>query len=108
MPLSWRPFRIVRRTRCANVRCAEGTHCEMMQVQCVRAPCNPVPECRPDAAAPSSSVGGQSQALGVACGKNTCAADEQCCNSSCGICTKPGQGCFKMFCQDGQLPGGKR
>jgi hypothetical protein len=34
---------------CDSVRCAEGTHCELLQVQCVRAPCNPVPECRSDA-----------------------------------------------------------
>ena len=33
---------------CDNVRCKEGTHCEMVQVQCVRAPCDPVPECKPD------------------------------------------------------------
>jgi hypothetical protein len=33
---------------CDNVRCAGGTHCELLQVQCVRAPCNPVPECKPD------------------------------------------------------------
>ncbi|MDB4989358.1 MAG: hypothetical protein JWN04_4536 [Myxococcaceae bacterium] len=34
---------------CASVRCVAGTHCELVQVQCVRAPCNPVPECKPDA-----------------------------------------------------------
>jgi hypothetical protein len=34
---------------CDNVRCMAGTHCEMVQVQCVRAPCDPVPECKPDA-----------------------------------------------------------
>ncbi|HEY6876457.1 MAG TPA: hypothetical protein VI299_00480 [Polyangiales bacterium] len=35
---------------CDNVRCASGTHCELIEVQCIRAPCHPVPECRPDAA----------------------------------------------------------
>lgn len=33
---------------CDNVRCKAGTHCEMVQVQCVRAPCEPVPECKED------------------------------------------------------------
>ena len=36
------------RVTCDNVRCKEGTHCEMVQVQCVRAPCDPVPECKKD------------------------------------------------------------
>ncbi|MFT3921667.1 MAG: hypothetical protein QM778_03955 [Myxococcales bacterium] len=82
---------------CANVRCAAGTHCEMVQVQCVRAPCDPQPQCRPDTA---PTQGG----AGVSCGKNTCAPGQTCCNASCGICTDPGKGCIKMFCQDGQLP----
>jgi hypothetical protein len=81
---------------CANVRCMAGTHCEMVQVTCVRAPCNPVPECKPDVAAG-----------GVACGKNTCGPGQTCCNASCGICTDPGKGCIKMFCQDGQMPSGR-
>lgn len=38
-----------RKLSCDNVRCAEGTHCELVEVQCIRAPCDPVPECRPDA-----------------------------------------------------------
>jgi len=83
------------RMTCANVRCMAGTHCEMVQVQCVRAPCDPVPECKPDVAP---------QAAGTACGKNTCAAGQVCCNDSCGICTEPGKGCIKMLCRDGQLP----
>jgi hypothetical protein len=81
---------------CANVRCVAGTHCEMVQVQCVKAPCNPVPECKPDAATGAGA--------GVTCGKNTCAAGQTCCNASCGICTDPGKGCIKMFCADGQMP----
>lgn len=35
-------------TSCDHVRCIGGTHCEMTAVQCVRAPCPPVPECKPD------------------------------------------------------------
>jgi hypothetical protein len=33
---------------CDNVRCASGTHCEMVEVQCIKAPCPPVPECKQD------------------------------------------------------------
>lgn len=35
-------------SRCDQVRCAGDTHCEMVAVQCIRAPCPPVPECKPD------------------------------------------------------------
>jgi hypothetical protein len=35
-------------TTCDHVRCASGTHCEMTEVQCVKAPCPPLPECRQD------------------------------------------------------------
>ncbi len=81
---------------CANFRCATGTHCEMVEVQCVRAPCRPVPQCAPDK--PPSSAG-------VSCGLNTCAPGQECCNQSCGICTEPGMGCIKLFCPDGRMPG---
>lgn len=40
-------------TTCDNVRCMAGTHCEMIPVQCIKAPCPPVPECKPDADAGS-------------------------------------------------------
>jgi hypothetical protein len=32
-------------TGCDHVRCEPGTHCELVQVQCIRAPCDPVPQC---------------------------------------------------------------
>ncbi len=35
-------------TTCDHVRCASGTHCEMVEVQCIKAPCPPLPECRQD------------------------------------------------------------
>ncbi|OAT06651.1 hypothetical protein BDBG_02827 [Blastomyces gilchristii SLH14081] len=34
----------------------------------------------------------------VQCGPKTCIKGEVCCNESCGICARPGQGCTKMFC----------
>ena len=33
---------------CSKLICAPGTHCEMVEVQCVRAPCPPQPACVPD------------------------------------------------------------
>ncbi len=33
-----------------------------------------------------------------ACGKNVCAEDEECCNSSCGMCVKKGGSCTEQFC----------
>jgi hypothetical protein len=35
---------------------------------------------------------------GEACGKNTCAVGEVCCNASCGICTPPNGGCILLAC----------
>ncbi|KAK3355585.1 hypothetical protein B0H65DRAFT_544831 [Neurospora tetraspora] len=32
------------------------------------------------------------------CGKGTCAKGMECCNSSCGICVKPGGMCTQQFC----------
>ncbi len=37
-------------------------------------------------------------APGVACGTNTCAAGEYCCNESCGICAAPGGSCTMQLC----------
>ncbi|HEX5659426.1 MAG TPA: hypothetical protein VFX59_19660 [Polyangiales bacterium] len=37
-------------TTCDHVRCAGGTHCELVEVQCIKAPCPPVPECKQDEA----------------------------------------------------------
>ncbi len=86
---------------CANVRCMAGTHCKMVQVQCVRAPCNPVPQCTPDATTtPTPTPAPGPVSAGPACGKKTCAVGQTCCNASCGICTAPGDGCIKMFCHD--------
>jgi len=37
---------------------------------------------------------------GEACGPNTCAKGQVCCNESCGICTEPGGFCTEQFCGD--------
>jgi hypothetical protein len=36
---------------------------------------------------------------GPACGPNTCAAGDVCCNESCGICTPPDGMCTQQFCE---------
>lgn len=46
----------------------------------------------------AGSSGGGGTTGGGKCGSNTCAADETCCNPSCGICVKPGGGCTKQLC----------
>jgi hypothetical protein len=41
---------------------------------------------------------------GEACGSMTCGDGEVCCNPSCGICTKPGEGCIKKLCEPTDPP----
>jgi hypothetical protein len=33
---------------CADTECAEGQHCQLEQVMCIRAPCPPLPTCVDD------------------------------------------------------------
>ena len=35
-------------TDCGGTVCDPGTHCEARQVQCIRAPCPPMPTCVPN------------------------------------------------------------
>lgn len=50
---------------CDRVQCEEGTHCELREVWCVRAPCYPQPQCVPDDA-------------GVTCANARCARNHYC------------------------------
>jgi hypothetical protein len=38
---------------------------------------------------------------GMKCGANVCGANETCCNPSCGICTRVGDGCITIECMAG-------
>jgi hypothetical protein len=100
---------------CAVVRCAAGTHCEVVENECTTKRCDPTAQCVPDdvygcelidcrpgytcvedAAGNGSCV---AEGTGVACGSNTCAAGEVCCNASCGICTPPDGACIQIACE---------
>jgi hypothetical protein len=41
---------------CDTVRCSAGDHCELHDVQCIRAPCPPQPQCVPDALPPCATM----------------------------------------------------
>ncbi len=85
------------KTACEGIDCKEGTHCALVEVQCVQAPCERVAECVPDELEAVPLPEGQGQA----CGKNTCAQGQVCCNASCGICTEPGGVCIQLACDEG-------
>ena len=44
----------------------------------------------------TQSTGGSTG--GIACGKNTCAAGQYCCNASCGMCAPMGAACIQTAC----------
>jgi hypothetical protein len=75
---------------CTGHVCESGTHCELKQVTCVRAPCPPQPTCVKD-----TSGGG-----GVACGPKTCGEGQICCSASCGICGTKGGACPAIACAE--------
>jgi hypothetical protein len=134
---------------CAAALCPPGTVCQAKPVVCVTAPCPPVAECVPqvhcggfaarpcpgsgacvddptdscDPAKGGADCGGMCVCkqpaecppdrvwdnspsvcacvqvpVGEPCGKNTCAADQFCCNKSCSICAPKGGACDAIAC----------
>ncbi|HMI90595.1 MAG TPA: hypothetical protein VK509_04490 [Polyangiales bacterium] len=57
-----------------------------------------------EAGAGGAAGGGAGTSGGEACGSMTCGDGETCCNPSCGICTKPGEGCTKQLCEPTDPP----
>lgn len=62
--------------------------CKPNDLVCSKAPCTQ--EC--------SGQGGTEVKDPAVCGSTLCKVGEVCCNSSCGICTKPGGACIELFC----------
>ena len=107
---------------CRGHTCPRGEHCELQEVQCIRAPCPPLPACVPDVTDPCASVRCKAgthcevtpivcittpcdpivecvpDVTGGSCGGNTCKAGQFCCNPSCGICAPKGGACTQQFC----------
>jgi len=96
---------------CAGLDCPDG-YCDLQTVQCVRAPCPPVPVCvrgTHPCAAMTCPMGSRCEShdgegvcvplLGGPCGEVTCPADQVCCNASCGICTPPDGACTQQLCK---------
>lgn len=70
--LRGRRLRGCKKNPCAAVRCAAGTHCEAVEVQCITAPCCPVAQCVADNPCPE--------------GKAWDATTGQCVCTSIGLC----------------------
>jgi hypothetical protein len=89
---------------CQDVDCKAGTHCALIDVQCIKAPCDPVAQCIADdlGAEPigDGDGDGDTGVSGQACGKSVCGEGTVCCNASCGICTKPGGVCIQLACDE--------
>lgn len=97
---------------CDTVKCTPGTMCQLVQVQCVRAPCPPLPMCvpkEPQVCTLACKVGthcaftanGQKcepDDPNMSCGKKMCGPGQVCCNASCGICSSPDGACIAIAC----------
>ena len=84
----------------AAVPCASTASCAMGEVcSTENGICNSPPGCSAGVACPAVCYGTCVPAAdGPSCGAARCAAGMVCCNSSCGICTGPNEGCTKQIC----------
>ena len=80
--------------------CASTSSCAMGEVCTTEdGVCNAPPGCAANVPCPAVCYGTcRSATDGPACGAALCLAGQVCCNSSCGICTGPNEGCTKQIC----------
>jgi hypothetical protein len=83
-----------------GVPCASTSSCAMGEVcSTENGICNAPPGCSMGVACPAVCYGTCEPATdGPVCGATRCAAGKTCCNSSCGICAGPNEGCTKQIC----------
>jgi hypothetical protein len=85
-----------------GVPCASTTSCAMGEVcSTVNGICNAPPGCNMGVSCPAVCYGTCIPAAvvdGPVCGATRCAAGKTCCNSSCGICAGPNEGCTQQIC----------
>ncbi|MCB9539980.1 MAG: hypothetical protein H6704_27520 [Myxococcales bacterium] len=96
---------------CEGRACREGSHCELVEVQCVRAPCPPVAQCVPDGCEGPNPQGclrdgcpaGEACVVGDACVPSACRCDPEsglwACTRDCGGGTcEPRDPCAGVRC----------
>jgi hypothetical protein len=83
-----------------GVPCASTSSCGMGEVcSTENGICNAPPGCSAGVGCPAVCYGTCTPVGdGPSCGAARCAAGMVCCNSSCGICTGPNEGCTKQIC----------
>ena len=84
------------------VPCASTSSCAMGEVcSTANGICNAPPGCNMGVACPAVCYGTcvpTPVVDGPVCGATRCVAGKTCCNSSCGICAGPNEGCTKQIC----------
>ncbi|KAK4672069.1 hypothetical protein QC763_0000070 [Podospora pseudopauciseta] len=97
-----------RETKCGTAVCAAGmvccnascNLCTRPDMMCTQQVCQS-PDTKPPPVVEEPPVKDR------ICGTKICPVGQECCNSSCGYCRAPGQGCTKEFCAPTRVQCGK-